>query len=136
MMNLLTYLFYPNPGRVTYGSPEVLIAFAVCGGLLLVALLIRLWRARQINAITKKLSRSWSAVSFWFGIIGLVLIVSRVEKIQFVAMRFLWVIWALALVGLLFLQYRIYRMRHYELMPRTAAPDDPRAKYLPGKKRP
>ncbi len=135
MMNILTYLFYPNPGHLTYDSTQTLIAFAVCGGLLLVALLIRFWRARQINAITKKLSRSWSAVSFWFGVIGLVLIVSRVEKIQFVAMRFLWVIWAVLLVALVLLQYRIYRMRHYELMPRKVAPDDPRAKYLPGKKK-
>lgn len=44
MMDILTYLFYPNPGHLTYGSMQALIAFAVCGGLLLVALLIRLDR--------------------------------------------------------------------------------------------
>ncbi len=135
MMDLLTYLFYPNPGRVTYGSAGVLIAFAVCGGLIVGAALIRLWRTRLTTAITKKLSRSWSAVSFWFGVIGLLLTVSRVEKIQFVAMRFLWVLWALLLVALVILQYRIFRMRNYEVLPRTVAPDDPRAKYLPGKKK-
>lgn len=134
-MNILTYLFYPNPGRVTYGSAEVLIVFAVCGALMLAAIGIRVWRGRLTNATTKKLSRSWSAIAFWFAITGLVLTVSRVEKIQFVAMRFLWILWGALLLALVILQYRIFRMRNYEVLPRATAPEDPRAKYLPSKRK-
>ena len=135
MMNILTYLFYPNPGHLTYGSTQILLLLALCGGLILLSFLIRIWRTRQTNAVTKRLSRSWSSVALWFGISGLVLTVSRVEKIQFIAMRFLWVIWAAVLILAVVLQYRMFRMRHYEVMPRKAAKDDPGAKYLPGKKK-
>lgn len=135
MMEYLTYIFYPNPGRLTYGSTQILILLAVCGGLVILSFAIRFWRRGLQSAITKKLSKSWSACSFWFGIVGLVLIVSRVEKIQFVAMRFAWVLWGIALLTTLFLQYRVFRMRHYEVLPRKATPDDPGAKYMPGKRK-
>ena len=134
-MSILIYLFYPNPGHLTYGSTQILLLFALCGGLLVASLLIRLWRTRQTNAVTRKLSRSWSSVAFWFGISGLVLTVSRVEKIQFIAMRFLWVVWVAVLALALVLQYRMFRMRHYAVVPRKVMPDDPGAKYLPGKRK-
>ena len=135
MMNFLTYLFSPNPGHLTYGSTQVIALLTLSAGLMLASFAITFWRGRLQNAITKKLSRVWSSLSFWFGIVGLVLTVSRVEKIQFIAMRFLWVLWAILLLLAVFLQYRFFRMRHYEVLPRKAAPDDPRAKYLPGKRK-
>lgn len=135
MMDLLTSLFYPNPGRVTYTSPEVLAALALCVGLIVAAFAIRVWRSRMGNAVTKKLSRSWSPIGFWFGCIGLVMTVARVEKIQFLAMRFLWVLWIAGLLFALFVQYRLFRMRHYEVLPRATAPTDPRARYLPGRRK-
>lgn len=134
MTSFLTYLFYPNPGHLTYTSVQIVIAFCVSGALIVLSFLIRFWRSRLTNAVTKKLSRSWSSASLWFGIVGLVLVVSRVEKIQFIAMRFLWVIWAILLLLAVVLQYRIFRMRHYEVMPR-AGKVDPRDHYLPGKKK-
>ena len=135
MYTFLVYLFYPNPGRLTYGSTQIIAGFVLCGGFIVLSFLLRLWRARLTNAITKKLSRAWSSISFWFGLVGLVLIVSRIEKIQFLAMRFLWVIWGVLLVLLIALQYRLFRMRHYEVMPRKIAQDNPGAKYLPNRKR-
>ena len=135
MNSFLLYLFYPNPGHLTYGSTQIVVLLAVSVGLVLVSFAIRFWRSRLSNAITKKLTRSWSGTAFWFGIVGLVLIVARVEKIQFLAIRFLWVFWGLFLLIAIVLQYRVYRMRHYEVMPRTIAPEDPKARYLPSKKR-
>ena len=135
MMSILTYLFYPNPGRLTYGSTQIIVLFVVCGGLVLLSFAVRYWRKGLQSAVTKKLSKTWSSCAFWYGIVGLVLIVSRVEKIQFLAMRFAWVLWALAALATLFLQYRLFRMRHYEVLPRKVTTNDPRAKYMPGKKR-
>lgn len=135
MTDLLSYLFYPNPGRLTYGSPGAMGLFAVTGALILLSIGIRMWRTRQTSALTKKLSRSWSGIAMTFGIVGLVLLVARVEKIQFLAMRFGWVLWAALLLLTVFLQFRVFRMRHYDVLPRAAAPQNPRAKYLPGKKK-
>jgi hypothetical protein len=92
---------------------------------------IRVWRGRLQNAVTKKLSRTWAAISLWFGITGVVMVVARVESIQFLAMRFLWGVWGVLLLLLVALQWRVFRMRHYQVMPRATAKDDPRAKYLP-----
>lgn len=135
MMDFLAYVFYPNPGRLTYGSTQILVLFAVCGGLVVLSFVIHFWRKGLSNAMTKKLSKSWSSTAFWFGVVGLVLIVSRVEKIQFLAMRFAWVLWAVALLAAIFIQFRVFRMRHYQVLPRAESPEDPRSKYMPGKKK-
>jgi uncharacterized membrane protein YdcZ (DUF606 family) len=135
MNDFLLYVFYPNPGQMTYGSPTAIALFALTGGLIVLSFLLRFWRARLHSASTKKLTRAWPSLSFWFGLVGLVLVISRIEKIQFVAMRFMWVLWALALLLAAFVQFKLFRMRHYEVLPRAVTPDDPRARYLPGKKR-
>ncbi|NOS67004.1 MAG: hypothetical protein HOO67_01400 [Candidatus Peribacteraceae bacterium] len=133
-MEFLAYLFYPNPGRLTYSSPVIIAALVACAALVVLSFAIKYWRGQVQNAVTKKLSRAWSSISFWFGLTGLVLVVARVEKIQFVAMRFLWVLWALVLILLIALQWRIFRSRHYEVLPRVGKVD-PRDQYLPGKKK-
>ena len=136
LMNaFLLYVFYPNPGHLTYGSMQVVAILVLCVVLIALSFGINYWRGRVQNSITKKLTRAWSSISFWFGVVGLVLIVARVEKIQFIAMRFLWVLWVAALAFAIFVQYRLFRMRHYEVMPRVMTKEDPRAKYMPGKKR-
>ncbi len=134
MMNTLTYLFHPNPGRLTYASPSVIAILVLCAALIVLSFGISYWRKQLQNAVTKKLSRAWSSTVFWFGIVGLVLAVSRVEKIQFIAMRFLGVLWVLFLLLAVILQWRLFRMRHYAVLPR-AGKTDPRDRYLPGKKR-
>lgn len=70
----------------------------------------------------------------WFGLISLVLIVSRVESIQFFAMRILWVFWGAALIFYGVFQARRFRQRHYEVLP-SIVESDPRAQYLPRKKK-
>ena len=132
--SLLHYVFYPNPGNVTYTSPAQGALLAISLALLALAVAIRIWRRRLSNPVTRKLSRSWSAVSLWFGIVGVVLVVSRVEQIQFIAMRFWWAVWIPALVAYVALQARLFRSRHYEVLPQVRV-EDPRDKYLPGKKR-
>ncbi len=134
MMNVLTTLFHPNPGHLTYASPSVIAVLVACAALIALSFAITYWRARVQNAVTKKLSRSWSSLCFWFGVVGLVLAVSRVEKIQFIAMRFLWVLWGVLLLLVIVFQWRMFRMRHYEVLPRMGKAD-PRDQYLPGKKR-
>lgn len=135
MNNILSYMFYPNPGDASYTAPAMLAVAGIAVGLLLLSLVIKLWRGRLHNSVTKKLTRSWSSLCFWFGIVALILLVCRVERIQFLAMRFMWVLWAAGLLLALFVQFRVFRMRHYEILPRATAPKDSRSKYLPGKKR-
>ncbi|MFA6038926.1 MAG: hypothetical protein WCV62_06795 [Candidatus Peribacteraceae bacterium] len=131
---LLLYIFYPNPGNATYGSTSMLTFLALSLVLLVLAITIRSWRAGLQSPATKRLSRSWSATSFWFGIIGLILVVSRVEKIQFLAMRFLWVLWGLSLLVYIAFQIRQFHARNYQVLPSQRF-SDPREKYLPGRKR-
>ena len=133
-MQILSYLFYPNPGNAAYTSPKALLLLAVCAGLLLIAASIKVWRMKLKNPVTKKLSGTWPASFLWFGIVGLVLVVSRVENIQFLAMRFLWVLWGASFFLFVFFQAKRYRMRNYEVLPKVVS-TDPRSKYLPGKKK-
>jgi len=127
------YLFSPNPAALAhYFDPGILALFALCGALIVGSFLITRWR-RGLQAHSKKLTRHWSMVSFWMGMIGLLLILSRVERIQILAMPFLWVLWEIALVGFVFIQFRLFRAKNYEVVPMSAAlPTDP---YLPGKKK-
>ena len=71
LRSLLHYFFYPNPGHASYGDSWVIGILAACAALVLLSFAIRLWRSRQENPITKKLSRSWASASFWFGITGM-----------------------------------------------------------------
>ena len=134
MKSFLLYLFYPNPGHAVYTSTPIVSALVLCCAMVLLSFGITLWRGRLRSAVTKKLSRSWSSICFWFGCTGFVLVIARVEKIQFLAMRFLWVLWALLLFVLVLFQYRIFRMRHYQVLPRSISQKDSRSRYLPGGK--
>lgn len=129
----LRFIFYPNPGQAAYGSGSALLFLLVCVALIGGSFAIRFWRQNLSNPITKKLSRSWSFTSFWFGVVGMMLIVCRVEQIQFLAMRLWWGVWIASLLLYVFFQLRQFRARHYEVLPRERA-HDPRDQYLPGKK--
>jgi len=130
----LRFLFTVNPKGVGYGSPSMVWLFVLCGALILASFIILFWRRRLENPVTRKLSRSWSSACFWFGMIGLLLVVCRVEQIQFLSMRFLWVLWVLCFALYAFFQVRQYRARHYKILPRVKHVD-PRDRYLPGGKR-
>lgn len=78
----------------------------------------------------RKLTRSWASTLLWFGISGLMLVVARVEYIQFVAMRFWWLVWCLALLVYGVFQYRNVRQRYYRVIPQARV-EDPMEKYLP-----
>ncbi len=134
MKHYLLYFFYPNPGSATYSSTSMMMLLALSFVLIAVSFGIKYWRASLENPITRKLSRSWSMTSFWFGIVGLVLVVARVEQIQFLAMRFVWVLWALALIAYTLFQFRLFRARHYEVLPSVRF-NDPRDRYIPQRKK-
>jgi hypothetical protein len=134
MNAFLTYVFWPNPGNADYSSPKALALLALCIALVLASFVLPRLRAGWKNAQLKKVSKTWASACGWFGWSGLVLVIARVEEIQYVAMRFLWVLWGLALLGYLFVQYKTYRMKYYEVIPAQPVQDD-RAEYLPKRKK-
>lgn len=131
---LLRYWFYPNPGLAAYGDAWVIWLLVLCGALVALGITLRIWRRRLMNPVLRKLSKSWPTISLALGITGAVLVVCRVERIQFLAMRFLWILWLLAGLFALVLHVRLYRLRFYEVLPAARA-QDPREKYLPTPKR-
>jgi len=132
--NPFLYLFYPNPGNATWSSPKAAALLLVCVLLVVASFGIKRWRIKVENPVTRKLSRSWSSAALWFGIVGFVLIFARVEDIGYVAMRLWWLVWLVIAVLYLFVQVRLFRARHYSMLPREWQ-DDPREKYLPRRKK-
>ncbi len=130
----LTYIFYPNPGNASWDSQKAFALIIACGLLVVASFVIKYWRKRQQNPVTRKLSRSWSVSAFWFGIIGLILVLARLETISYVSMRLWWGVWAAAFIFYLYVQVRLFRARHYEVMPKERS-DDPRERYLPQRKK-
>jgi len=134
MSELLKYLLWPNLGTAAYDNPKVVSLLIASLCLIGLSLLIRLWRKRLSNSVTRRLSRSWAASALWFGIAALILTVSRAEGISYVSMRLWWVVWALILIIYIFFQIKIFRTRHYEKIA-TKIVEDPLVKYLPRKKK-
>ncbi len=134
MKAIFVFLFWPNPGNASYASPKAVALLAVCLALIAAALVLSFLRKRSRDASFRKLSRTWATASFWFGLIGLLLVVARVEQIQFVAMRVWWLLWLLFFAAYLFFQIRLWRTRHFTVLPRERV-DDPRTQYLPKQKR-
>ena len=134
MYQLLVYLFWPNPANAYYNSPKAIALIVVCGLLVLGSFALSFWRKRMRNSVTRKLTRSWPSAAFWFGLTGLVMVICRAEEIQFLSMRFLWVLWLALAVLFVILQIRLWNARHYEVLP-TVTKEDPMGKYLPGKKK-
>ncbi|MBT3293175.1 hypothetical protein HN512_05075 [Candidatus Peregrinibacteria bacterium] len=132
-MQLLTYIFWPRPNQVGYDNPKIIAILAICISFIVASFIIKKWRKGLHNTQTKKLSKSWSTALIWFGAIGLVLVISRVEDISYVSMRFLWVLWLLILALYVLLQIKLFKAKHYEVLPSERV-EDPRRKYLPKKK--
>ena len=134
MERILSYLFWPNPPAPAYNSPKVLLVLAICAGLVVASVIVRKWRAKTPNPVARRLSRSWSGALLLFGLVGFFMTVCRVEGIQILSMRFLWVLWAVAAALYAFVQIQFFRARHYEVLPKERV-NDPRDKYLPGKQK-
>ncbi|ALM09947.1 MAG TPA: hypothetical protein DEB30_02785 [Candidatus Peribacter riflensis] len=134
LQSFFIYLVWPNPGNAYYGSTNIRLLLAVCVLFILLSFVLRFWRRHMQNPVFKKLSRSWPSALFWFGITGLVFVVSRVESIGFLAMRLWWVLWGILLALYIVIQVRFFRMRYYEKLP-TEVSSDPRDRYLPKRKK-
>lgn len=132
---MLSYLFWPNPPAPSYSNPKVLFVLIVCALLVTGSFACKRWRNSQKNAVTRKLTRSWSSAAFWFGIVGMFMAVCRVEGISYLSMRFLWVLWLLGAALFIVVQWKLWRMRHYEVLPQEKPAADPREQYLPKKKK-
>lgn len=133
MSDFLTYLFWPNPGNVYYSSPKVMLVLIVALLMIVGSFALSWWRKNKASAAVRKVSKAWAPSLLWFGLTAVILAVARVEQIQFVAMRFLWVIWGALILVIAYFQVRVYRNRYYEVLP-TENVVDPRSKYLPKKK--
>lgn len=134
MQQFLSYLFWPNPPAPAYGSPKVVAILALCALLIVVGFVVSRWRKKLANAVTKRLSASWPTALYWFGFTGLFMTVCRVEGISFLSMRAFWGVWLVILGVYAGIQVRLFRSRHYEILPREKT-EDPRERYLPGKKK-
>ena len=134
LLNLLTYLFWPNPANASYSSPKAMALIIFCALLIVASVALSLWRQKMTNPVSKKLTRSWPSAAFWFGFSGLILTISRVEQIQFISMRFLWLVWLVIAVLFIAVQWRLFKARHYQVLPKKVS-HDPRAKYLPKRKK-
>lgn len=133
-MTALSYLFWPNPGGATYGDPHPQIAIAVCGAFLLLSLALRIMRARSPSGAVRRFAQSFDGIALWFGVTGLLLVIARVEEIQYLAMRFLWIVWGGSFILCGVVRLRRLRLLGYEVIP-SAVPPDLREKYLPRRKR-
>lgn len=133
-MPFLSYWFWPNPGHVSYGNPKVITLLIICGVLIIGSFAVRAWRYRQTNPMTKTLTKSWATAMIWFGVTGLIMVVSRVETIQFLAMRALWAVWILTLAAYVAFQVINFRRRHYVIVEKQKVVDM-RERYMPGRKR-
>lgn len=133
-MSFLSYVFWPRPPVVGYDNPKLQALIVLCLAMVLASFVLKYWRRKQGNPVTRKLSRSWSSAAAWFGITGLLFAVSRAEDISYVSMRFWWFVWLLCLALYAYAQVRIFRARHYEKLPAERS-EDPREQYLPGKKK-
>ena len=134
MKPFFVYWFWPNPAGWYYQDGRVLVLLGISIGLLLLSFVLRVLRPRLTNAVTRSLMSGWPSVIFWFGIVALLLTVSRVETIQFLSMRVLWALWIFLLACYFILQIVQFRRRHYTVV-RQAHSIDEREKYLPRKKR-
>ena len=133
-MSIVTYLLWPNPEAPGYDNPKVMALLTICAAFVVLSMVLRTWRLHMHNPVTKRLSRSWSSAALWFGLVGLVLAVARVEQISYISMRLWWGVWLLILVLVLVTQIRRWRAMHYQIVPKQKV-NDPREKYLPKKRK-
>lgn len=134
MNSWLSYIFWPNPGNAGYDNPKVIALLVISLLLIAGSFVLGRWRNGLTNQSLKKVSRSWGSSAFWFGFSGFLFTVARVEQIQFLAMRFLWLVWILIAAVYVYVQIRAVRTRTYEVLPRVKK-HDARSKYLPTRKR-
>lgn len=134
IMPFLTYWFYPNPHSVSYTSPKAFVVLLLCFALIAGSFVLKAWRKKTKNPVTRKLSASWPTACMWFGITGLVMVVARVESISYVSMRMWWAVWVVVAGLYVFAQYRLFKARHYEPVPGKKT-EDPRQEFLPKKKK-
>ncbi|MFH1444626.1 MAG: hypothetical protein ABIG34_04555 [Candidatus Peregrinibacteria bacterium] len=134
LQSFFIYLVWPNPGNAYYSSSSMQVLLMMSALLIVLSFTLRFWRRSMSNPVMKKLSRSWPSAALWFGVIGIVFVVSRIEGIGFLAMRLWWVVWGIVLALFIGVQMRLFRMRYYEKLPKEVS-DDPRDRYLPRKKK-
>ncbi len=134
-MEILSYIFWPNPPAPAYTDSKVALIIGVCGLMIVSSFLFKRWRNTVQNSMTRKLTKSYGSALLWFGLVGFFMVVCRVEGISYLSMRMWWFVWLLAIAFFVFLQVKMFRARHYEVLPNEQHIEDPKEKYLPKKKK-
>jgi uncharacterized membrane protein len=133
MMNILSYIFYPNPVAPSYTNVKVLIALGLVVALIVFAVLFRKKLRKSQDTQLKKLASSWPTAAWWFAITALVMIVARVESISYVSMRLWWGVWAIFAILFIVLQYKVFAARYYTVVEKRARKK--LSPYLPRKRK-
>ncbi len=133
-MPLFSYLFWPNPANAYYTDPNMVLMLGLGLALVVASFILRAWRGGLADHRLKKLSASWQSAAMWFGGTLIFLVICRVETIQFLAMRALVFLWAIALVAYILWQLKRFKSQYFQIVPRDRI-DDARDKYLPKKRR-
>lgn len=132
-MNIVSYWLWPNPAGWHYNDPKVMAILGACLALVILSFAVGFWRKTLKNPVTKNLSATWGSALFWFGLTAAFFVVCRVETIQFLSMRALWLVWAFFAALYVLFQILNFRRRHYTVLERTKVVDE-RDKYLPKRK--
>lgn len=135
MSDLLTYIVWPNPPAPSYDNPKVIFILLVCGALVIGSFAMKHWRMRLQNSVTKKLTRSYGPAMFWFGLTGFFMVICRTEGISYLSMRLWWGVWLAVALLFIWIQVKMFRARHYEIIPQEKTPENVKNQYLPKKKR-
>lgn len=135
MKDVLIYIFWPNPPTPSYSDPKVALLIALCVALVAGSFALKIWRKNVVNPVTRRLTKSYPAALLTFGLVGLFLLVCRVEGISYLSMRLWWGVWLVCVGVFAFIQFKLFKARHYEIIPQGPTPKDPKQKYLPRKKK-
>lgn len=133
MMNILSYIFYPNPVAPSYTNVKVLTALFIVFALAAFAVWFRRKLRKSHDTQLKKLASGWPTAAWWFAMTALVMIVARVESISYVSMRFWWGVWLVFAILYIALQYKVFSSRYYTIVEKRVKKK--LSPYLPKKRK-
>ncbi len=119
-----------------FGQPYIargtVLKIWVGGFLLLVlaGLLLRIWRQYQQDSVRREIIRRFSNIGLALGMLGLLWMFLRQERVPFLAWRFWLWLWLLGFVGWLFSVVK-YAVKRAPAIRKVKAAMEAKEKYLP-----
>lgn len=134
-MNQLFTLSYWFTGYPNSSFNYTIITFVVSALIILAGLGIMMYRKKIKQSRHRSWMRSYSRRLINLGIVALFLLFFREVGIPYLSMRFLWVLWLIVVVIVSVVAFKQYKKATERAVTTVAKPKDPRAKYLPKKKK-